>query len=242
MNYQIVDALNDMSGHVRFLDDVMIFAARDLIFVAFAVFALAMWPVVRQHAWVSLAKVVATLGLAFVFGLIAAELYAEQRPFTTHHDIRLLVAHAPGQSFPSDHATAAFAMALAVLVFVSRSWGKVLMVMAVVIGVARVYTGVHYPSDILGSLAVAGLAVAVVVLASATASRDASPGPRPGHRGRPDGAERSAFDPASGSRRAGRSGAGDVRLGGAGRARTPARRSATSPRRRWTRSPRAGRR
>ncbi len=166
MNYELADALNDVSGHSWFLDDLMRFAARDLIFVAFALFAVRMVPVLRSRDWGRLLRVGATLGLAFGLGLLAAGLYAEPRPFTTHHDIHRLVAHAAGQSFPSDHATAAFAIGFAMLFFVSRAWGQLLLGLAVVIGLARVYTGVHYPGDILGSIVVVLLAVGIVELAT----------------------------------------------------------------------------
>lgn len=162
MNYQLADALNDLSGHSWLLDDVMTFAASDLIFIAFALFALRMLVVLRAKDWGRLGQVGATLGLAFVFGLLAAQVYSEPRPFTAHHDIHRLISHGAGQSFPSDHATAAFALGFAMLVFVSRAWGEVLLGLAVVIGVARVYTGVHYPGDILGSLVIVLLAVGVV--------------------------------------------------------------------------------
>lgn len=171
MDYRIADALNDLSGHSRFLDDVMVFAARDLVFVVFALAALLMVPALRQHAWGALSKVAATLLLAFVFGLVAAQLYAEPRPFTSHSDIHTLITHAPGQSFPSDHATAAFAVAFAVLAFVSQRWGWLLVAAAVLIGTARVYVGVHYPGDILGSFAVALLAVGVVQVTSVAVAR-----------------------------------------------------------------------
>jgi undecaprenyl-diphosphatase len=171
MNYQMVDGLNDLSGHFWLLDDLMIFCARYLIFVAFAVFAVVLVPVVRQRSWATLVRVAATLGLSFVFGLVAAQLYVEPRPFTTHHDIRLLVSHAAGQSFPSDHATASFAMGVAVLFFVSKKWGWLLVGLATVIGFARVYTGVHYVGDILGSVAVVLLAVAIVEIGSSALSR-----------------------------------------------------------------------
>jgi undecaprenyl-diphosphatase len=165
VNYQLADAINDLSGHSSLLDDLMSFAARDLIFVAFALFGLRMVPVVRSRDWGRMLRVAATLGLAFILGLAASQVYAEQRPFTTHHDIHRLISHAAGQSFPSDHATAAFALGFAMLVFVSRTWGLVLLGLAVVIGLARIYTGVHYPGDILGSLAVVLLALGIVELA-----------------------------------------------------------------------------
>jgi hypothetical protein len=46
---------------------------------------------------------------------------------------------------PSDHATAAFAIAFAVGVFLHREWGVALAVVAVLIGLSRVWVGVHYP-------------------------------------------------------------------------------------------------
>jgi undecaprenyl-diphosphatase len=166
VNYQIADAVNDLSGHSWLLDDLMTWAASDLIFVAFVLFGLRMLLVLRDRDWTLLVQVGATLLLSFVFGLVAAQLYSEPRPFTTHHDIRQLISHGAGQSFPSDHATAAFAIALGMLVFVSRAWGLALLGLAVIIGFARVYTGVHYPGDILGSLVVVLVALAVVGAAS----------------------------------------------------------------------------
>lgn len=162
MNYQLADAINDLAGRSRALDDLMTWAAEYLIFVAFALFGLRMLIVARDRDWSRLVQVGATLVVSFVLGLMAAHLYAEPRPFTAHHDIRQLISHAAGQSFPSDHATASFAIGFAMLVFVSRAWGLVLLGLAVVIGFARIYTGVHYPGDILGSVAVVLVAVALV--------------------------------------------------------------------------------
>lgn len=176
MDYQLADALNDLSGHNWLADDVMVFAARDLIFVLFVAAGLALLPVARRRDWAALVRVAATLGVAFCLGVAAAHVYAEPRPFSAHADIHRLVTHAPGQSFPSDHATAAFAVALAVLFFVSQRWGWWLVAGAAVVGVARVYVGVHYPGDIAGSLAVALLAVSLVRLASVIAGRRGSHG------------------------------------------------------------------
>ncbi len=51
-------------------------------------------------------------------------------------------------SFPSGHATFAFAMAK-VLSAQEPSWGKWLYLLAVLIALSRVYLGVHYPLDVL---------------------------------------------------------------------------------------------
>jgi undecaprenyl-diphosphatase len=98
------------------------------------------------------------LSLALAFGLSQGleRLSHEVRPFQSHA-VHQLVAHAPGASLPSDHATAAFAVAFGILLFLDRRAGLALTAAAVLIGVARVWTGLHYPGDILAGAAIAGL-------------------------------------------------------------------------------------
>jgi undecaprenyl-diphosphatase len=52
-------------------------------------------------------------------------------------------------SFPSDHATLLFGVTCAVLM-ADRRLGLLMLAVAVVANFARVYTGLHYPSDIIG--------------------------------------------------------------------------------------------
>ena len=163
MNDRLLTTINGWSGN-QAIDAIMKFAAKDLIFVVFAVLALLAVQRLRQRRLAEVVTTGITLVLAFALGLAAAAVYPERRPFQTHR-LHVLVSHAPGQSFPSDHATAAFAVALAVWVFLSRRWGVVLVLVGGLIGFARVYDGIHYPGDILGSFVVAGLAVAIVVAA-----------------------------------------------------------------------------
>lgn len=65
------------------------------------------------------------------------------------------------QSFPSGHATTAFALA-AVLGFLSERWFYPALLLAAMIALSRITLGVHYPSDVLAG-AVVGLVGAYAV-------------------------------------------------------------------------------
>ncbi len=169
MNYDLFRDINDLSGNGA-LDAVMRFSAKYLIFVAFALVALLCLDRLRRRVLAPVVATVAGLVLTFLLGLLAGALYAERRPFQTHR-VHQLVAHASGQSFPSDHATAAFGLALATFAFLSRRWGIVLFLAALLIGFARVYVGVHYPGDIGGGFLAAVVGVGIVALLSWTRRR-----------------------------------------------------------------------
>ncbi|MEU0556703.1 phosphatase PAP2 family protein [Dactylosporangium sp. NPDC006015] len=77
-----------------------------------------------------------------------------------------LIPHDAGGSLPSDHATAAFTIAVAIGWFLYRRWGITLLVTATVVGVARIWVGVHYPGDILAGLGIALASVLVIEAAT----------------------------------------------------------------------------
>ncbi|MER3411646.1 MAG: hypothetical protein C4305_04580, partial [Thermoleophilia bacterium] len=85
------------------------------------------------------------------------------RPFVDHpRETVLLVRHAADNSFPSDHATVAFAIAFSVLAF-HRRLGLAFLAAAIAVAVVRVLVGVHYPVDVGASALVAAGSTAVVV-------------------------------------------------------------------------------
>jgi undecaprenyl-diphosphatase len=67
--------------------------------------------------------------------------------------IRLPIGMRHGPSFPSSHALTNMAVAVFFgMVFRSRRLLYILMGLAVLIGISRVYLGLHYPSDIVGGI------------------------------------------------------------------------------------------
>jgi len=100
--------------------------------------------------------------VALLVNAVLGHLWYHARPFADHpKQTLLLVHHGADNSFPSDHASVAFAVAFAVLVF-HRRLGVLLVAVAVGVGLDRIFVGVHYPIDVLTSVFV-GLGAALVV-------------------------------------------------------------------------------
>ena len=117
------------------------------------------------HRWrESLFVAAATLGQSMVF-LATTALVDRPRPRVTHLD-----RAPPTSSFPSGHTGAAIALyaALAVVVLrrTRRRWVRgvsvtLLLAVPVLVGLSRLYRGMHHPSDVAGSVVCAGLTLAV---------------------------------------------------------------------------------
>lgn len=91
------------------------------------------------------------LSIAFAMGLSTLSKYtiARPRPYEQYHDLMpIAIEHTP--SFPSGHTTAAFTMATN-LSLSFKKWYVVVpaYTYASVVGFTRIYSGVHYPSDVL---------------------------------------------------------------------------------------------
>jgi undecaprenyl-diphosphatase len=93
-------------------------------------------------------------------------IHDETLPFTHFHTVDTGTVNL-WNSFPSDHASLLFAIAMTITL-VRPSIGSVAFVWALIIDLGRVYVGIHYPSDIIGG---AGLGVASVCLSQYPAVR-----------------------------------------------------------------------
>lgn len=151
MNYKLFQEINQFAGHHPFLDEFMSFVSEKALII-YALALLVMWFFGKEKYknTVVFAAITGFLGLFINFTI--AHIYFEPRPFVAHK-VHLLVYHAADASFPSDHTTGAFSLALAVL-YRHRKIGTGMVLFALLTGISRIYVGHHYPFDVLGSIAV----------------------------------------------------------------------------------------
>ncbi|MDE2337400.1 MAG: undecaprenyl-diphosphatase, partial [Alphaproteobacteria bacterium] len=97
------------------------------------------------------------LAISYLIGFI----WFEPRPFAIKLGHTYL-KHAPDTAFPSDHVTVFSAICLTLLASgITRLW---LATLVIGIGVAwaRIFVGVHYPIDMVGSLVVSACSLAII--------------------------------------------------------------------------------
>src|SRR3954468_15297728 len=161
MDWSILHALNNfMYQHDGVEDPLLLYAnASEALFVATLAVVFLAARGAAHAAWrrASVAAVFSA-GLGLAVGKVISELVDRARPFVADpHGVHLFSAHAADPGFPSDHATAAFAIAVAILLR-KRGWGTLALVAAAVLSVGRVALGVHYPSDVLAGAALGSAA------------------------------------------------------------------------------------
>jgi len=151
MDYLAFRLINDYAGQHGWLDGVMV-AIASYGSLVFAVVLLWLWGLRTDSASAQnrlvVARALAAAAAALALGQIIIRALPRARPFSSHN-VHLLIPHSPDPSFPSDHALAAFAIAAAV-VSSQRRLGIALFGFGALLGIARVFVGMHYPLDILG--------------------------------------------------------------------------------------------
>lgn len=108
--------------------------------------------------------------LAYALNAGIGALYFRQRPFVALEQTPLITVDRGDKSFPSDHTAVAFALAVSVGL-ASPVWFAPLVCIAFLIGLSRVFVGVHYPGDILAGIGVGVLSAVMISRVFHTVSR-----------------------------------------------------------------------
>ncbi len=103
-----------------------------------------------------------SLPIIFIIGQIAGILFYNPRPFVVRH-FTPLIPHAANNGFPSNHALISFAISAILFIF-NRRLGILVAIFALLVGIGRIYVGIHSPIDILGSFLISVIVEAIVYL------------------------------------------------------------------------------
>ena len=140
------------------MDSIIAFVARYLFIVI--LFAEIIYLVVfhRKRLVELLLAAVLIGGLSLALALLLNGLVQDPRPFVVQGSTPLIPS-STDNGFPSDHTL--LLSATAAITMIANPWaGVVGLLLAVAVGLARVYAGVHHMADIVGSLFIVGFVTA----------------------------------------------------------------------------------
>ena len=133
---------------------LIIFTAKYLLFISAAIAVLYFLKQPRQKQKEMLIFAVILLPLSYIVAKIVSHFYFDPRPFVAGHFTPIL-PHAADNGFPSDHTLLGAAIAFAVF-HSNKRLGLLLLLLAILVGIARVLAGVHHITDILSSIIIVG--------------------------------------------------------------------------------------
>lgn len=159
MNISIFSYLYSFTHQLTFLDGLIVFCAVELIYIMFLVagififinykfFQIRNTFIILRDKWKEIFSIILSPAIAWIIASSSKILIHTSRPFILLSNIQPLFKES-GYAFPSGHATAISALAFAIY-FKNKKLGYIFMIAGILIGLARIAGGVHFPVDIIG--------------------------------------------------------------------------------------------
>ena len=156
-------SINQYAGANALLDNIAIFLAEysPYLFIAVEVY-LYFIARKRNEALLAFYSILLALSINQIIGLF----YFHNRPFMDGLGITIF-QHVQENSFPSDHTTFMLAIAFSLLLSPrTRKVGLLLIIVGIIGGSCRVFIGIHYPFDIMGSILIGAVSAIIIQLLS----------------------------------------------------------------------------
>ncbi len=112
-----------------------------------------------------------SLSIAIVLQAILQQIFkrifTRKRPYEKHIEITKVINPPDKFSFPSGHTTAAFTIAF-IFYYLYPVLFIPFLIIAIMIGISRIYLGLHYPSDVLAGVPLGFLSAKLAIILSNT--------------------------------------------------------------------------
>ncbi|CAH2714480.1 Undecaprenyl-diphosphatase BcrC [Neobacillus rhizosphaerae] len=147
VNIDIFRSINDLGKEYNFLNPIAIFMADYMLYVL-ALGMLVYWFTRTNKNRMMVLQGGLAFILAEVLGKIAGTLYYHHQPFAELPNVNKLIEHSIDNAFPSDHSILFFSICFSFWL-VRRKEGWMWLIFACIVGISRIWVGVHYPGDVL---------------------------------------------------------------------------------------------
>lgn len=151
-DYKTVSAATDLTASHEWLALLVFFVSEVAVFF-FPLLLLYLWgrpELPSKHYGSKKAVVIALVSLVLTLAIksVIEYVFYRSRPFISHPDLFVTSLPSDG-SFPSGHTMFAFSIAMSMYLSGYKKLGWWSLGLAALVGLSRVFAGVHYPLDII---------------------------------------------------------------------------------------------
>lgn len=163
LNIQSFRLINDLGKAFPALNPAFIFIAEYFLYLMIVPIGL-FWFAPRFRNRRLVAAALLTVAAALFLRIGVAKLHSNLQPFAELPDVNQLVEKTVGNSFPSDHTILFFSLCTTFALF-SKRFGWLWMLLGALVGVSRIWVGVHYPADVIAGALTAIVSALLVHMA-----------------------------------------------------------------------------
>lgn len=153
MNEKIFNILFNFANKGEFRKKIIVFLTKftcDLFFIMYLIGGIYLIINFNKYGYTELFRYIFVPFIAFLTARIIRNKIKAKRPFEKM-EIKSLIYHKGGNSFPSNHSTSAMVLAMA-LGYLFPLFIFYFIILAIITGILRIMAGVHYPIDVLMGL------------------------------------------------------------------------------------------
>jgi undecaprenyl-diphosphatase len=160
MNEYLFRLINNLGKEYTILNPGVVFIAEYMvIFLVIAVLTFWITRVNKNRIMMICGSI--TFVIAEILGKIAGNIHSNLQPFAELSSVNQLIEKAVDNSFPSDHTILFFSFCVTFWIF-RGARGFIWILLALLVGISRIWVGVHYPADIMVG-AIISICTAIIV-------------------------------------------------------------------------------
>lgn len=162
MNEKLFRIINDLGKDYSIFNPTFVFIAEYMV-IFLALLILTFWCTRKYQNRIMVICGSITFCMAEIVGKIAGRIHSNYQPFAELSNVNKLIEKAVDNSFPSDHTILFFSFCVTFWLFKGVK-GSIWFLLAVLVGISRIWVGVHYPADILVGATISAVIAVMVFL------------------------------------------------------------------------------